>query len=260
MFGAVQFPMRVIGNSSDYLHQPAAEVQKSGVYRAAERVYNTSIVWTTLSTSYLLLCGTVTVLVPNPVSIGMTCTALTLLSWQIANQWRRIFFEAVVSYEMALVKIMPSHYAWSTHVDDDLILSAIPCEEHDVAAVVDMTTKQELLPRIHIVPVSEEQYRLKGTSYLRLEVPDLCPVSVEKIEEGVQFLLKARRNTSKPVLVNCKSGRQRSAVVAAAYLLKTRDHMQTVQQAVAYLKKRRPQVSPTQGQLRELSRWLEKYN
>ena len=82
-----------------------------------------------------------------------------------------------------------------------------------------------LSPLAHAAPHAQppwlhsELYELHGIEHLRLQVPDMSPVSAEQVEKGVEFIARMRRqHPGKQVLVHCKCGMGRSACVAVAYL------------------------------------------
>jgi protein-tyrosine phosphatase len=107
-------------------------------------------------------------------------------------------------------------------------------------AVVDLTCE---LPR-----------RSPSSDYLCLPTWDVTPPSPQALEAGVAFLLEHRRR-GRPVLIHCAHGRGRSTVLLLAALVASGDHPGW-QEALAAVRRGRPQVRLSRAQQRALERRL----
>ncbi len=75
---------------------------------------------------------------------------------------------------------------------------------------------------------------------------------VEWLGRVVEFIA-AQRQAGRTVYVHCLAGVNRSAAVATAYLM--REHGWTRDEALAFLRAKRPQVQPDSSLLRLLAEW-----
>jgi len=83
---------------------------------------------------------------------------------------------------------------------------------------------------------------------LRIPVADLTPPTLDQIIMSVS-LIESAVKVGKKVLIHCKEGIGRSAVIAAAYLVKSG---MSVSRALRLLRKARPQVGPNWSQIQVL--------
>lgn len=88
-------------------------------------------------------------------------------------------------------------------------------------------------------------------TYKSLEILDTVEFNILSIlDEALEFIDSAL-NTQNKVLVHCFAGKSRSATVVCAYLMKK--HSMRLEQAIAFLKSKRPCIMPNQGFLFQLS-------
>ena len=84
-------------------------------------------------------------------------------------------------------------------------------------------------------------------------IPDSEPApSLSWLRDQVQFI-DTQRKAGRPVFVHCDAGVSRSGLVSAAYFM-WRDHL-TREQALAFLRQRRPIVRPNRAFMELLGEW-----
>lgn len=97
-------------------------------------------------------------------------------------------------------------------------------------------------------PESEPLPLPKGPAVRSLRVADGVPIPLAGLREGVEFI-RTQRSQGRTVLVTCGLGQSRSPAFVAAYLHETG---MTLEDALALLIRRRPQVLPHPALLRSL--------
>lgn len=112
----------------------------------------------------------------------------------------------------------------------------------------------------HIVDVrlenvdDEEHLRSHGISFLHLPTQDLCAVSQEMLDHGVEWVRRHLDRGDK-VFIHCQFGIGRSALLTCCVLVST-GH--TPVEALRIAKTNRPCVSPSPGQLEALLLWSQR--
>lgn len=106
-------------------------------------------------------------------------------------------------------------------------------------------------------PVRPKDWRTLGVSHKQLEVFDYCPVPVDKLEEGADFIHQQLQNRN--VYVHCKAGRGRSTSTIVAYVLKYRreeaerkEGSDIVQKAINLIRESRPLIRLNAKQVQNL--------
>nr|CAG4648968.1 EOG090X0GSS [Polyphemus pediculus] len=154
---------------------------------------------------------------------------------------RAIFYPSLV-YNVLMEKI--SLRQWYNHIDDHVILGALPLRSmskelvdlENVKAVVSLNEDYEL----RYLTNQPIEWKELGVENIRFQVVDMFEApSQEMLIEGVEFINK---NIAKGgnVYVHCKAGRSRSATLVGCYLMKK--HNWTPDEAVSHLKSKRPHV------------------
>jgi protein-tyrosine phosphatase len=114
---------------------------------------------------------------------------------------------------------------------------------HEVRAVVDLRSEDcddgALLTKA-------------GIRFLHLPTPDLQPVSVAMLDEGVAFV-RAHLNRGQRVLIHCQHGIGRSALLALCVLV---DGGMEPMAALTLAKDARERISPSPSQFEGWCRWL----
>lgn len=88
-------------------------------------------------------------------------------------------------------------------------------------------------------------------TYKSLEILDTIEFNILSIlDEALEFIETALNSQGK-VLVHCFAGKSRSATVVCAYLMKK--HSMRLEQAIEFLKSKRPCIMPNQGFLFQLA-------
>ncbi|HEY8592560.1 MAG TPA: dual specificity protein phosphatase family protein [Sphingomicrobium sp.] len=138
--------------------------------------------------------------------------------------------------------------SWLT--DDVALGGCFPMEradhlarEHGIGAVVDLRKEDR---------DDEERLDAAGIRFLHLPTPDLEPVTVEMLDEGVRFT-RAHTDAGIKVLIHCQHGIGRSALLALCVLV---DRGWEPLDALNHAKDRRWRVSPSRSQYEGWARWL----
>ncbi|KAK7471767.1 hypothetical protein BaRGS_00035589 [Batillaria attramentaria] len=148
---------------------------------------------------------------------------------------------------------------WYSRIDRTVLIGALPVkslveeliEEEGVKGVVSVTEEYETRG---ITP-SAKKWQEMGVQQLQIPTTDLTGTpSQSHIQAAVGFILSHRANNNS-VYVHCKAGRTRSATVAACYLVKV--HKWTPEEAVAFLKSRRPQVWLRDKQMKSVAMFYD---
>jgi atypical dual specificity phosphatase len=169
------------------------------------------------------------------------------------ESWVRNFSDQVI-FHVSLGYNLASHHQvsqpWWTELEDKkIILGALPFHERKhverlkslgVGGVLTLNKPFELQPNLIGTPVQPCDWLLNNVESLHIPTPDFCPPSPEEIKLGIEFMKKII-NSGKSVYVHCKAGRGRSVVAVVCYLMEI-DNM-TVEEAIDYVKKRRPQIN-----------------
>lgn len=118
--------------------------------------------------------------------------------------------------------------------------------EHRIAAVVDL--RGEAVPDAVVM-------RRHGISLLHLPTEDMCAVETPDLEYGIRFANEFL-DANKRVLIHCEYGIGRSATLALCVLV---HRGMPPLEALALLKKQRPQVAPSPPQFECWRAWLDSY-
>ena len=106
-----------------------------------------------------------------------------------------------------------------------------------------------------VLSLSEYADGYSAEIYRWQPIPDGDPApSVAWLGEQVAFI-DSQRKAGRPILVHCDAGISRSGLVSAAYFM-WRDHL-TREQALGFLRERRPIVNPNPGFRELLGEWEE---
>lgn len=145
-----------------------------------------------------------------------------------------------------------NHNPWFSEIAPQLWLGGAPTyprdyaflTENGITAVVNIRAERD---------DDQEFYRQRDINYLRLHVYDMTVPGSAELEAGAVFIDEQVRQ-GRTVLVHCAKGRGRSAVLLAAYLVGYRG--MTFDEAVAFMKARRPLVKQETRHRRAVERWL----
>ncbi len=94
---------------------------------------------------------------------------------------------------------------------------------------------------------------LGATYYCWLPTPDHYSPSLKQLKVGVNFLQSLVKNGIK-TYVHCQRGHGRAPTVVAAYLI---SHGKSVEEAIQFIKKRRPSVHLSQKQISALHKFTK---
>lgn len=245
--GAVaQTPIAAVG--SDKVEQ--TERNFCGRIRdVAVRILSSPTFWAVVQASLLTVFTVTAIVVPilpwvitSPIiaagAIGLTAHAV--------RYWQEIVYEVSLIFYRFMVNVLPIGWDWQNDIGDtNVIVSALPFEKTEVAAVV--SVGEEFMAKDFI--------DWADTPHLHLVANDFLPVSEENLDEGVAFIENHVKDGK--VLVHCKAGVGRSVSVVVAYLLKIH-RFNDVDKAFEYVKEYRKQANLNDAQKAAVEKWYQK--
>ena len=107
--------------------------------------------------------------------------------------------------------------------------------QRNISAIVDITAEW-----------SEANFILKNCAYLSIPVLDMCPPTLIQLRQAISWIDKEVLQHG--VFVHCAAGHGRSATLVAAYLLHA-GTVRDVQEAIAFIKTKRPKIHVNREQL-----------
>lgn len=169
-----------------------------------------------------------------------------------------------------LIENWAREYKWISEViPGKLYLSGLPRKnfgdietvkrEKNVTKVISMNELHELRKRtIPVEPVTPKDWKEHAIPQTIHQVPDFHGVPPDTINKGVEEIRREILRPKGAVLVHCLSGKGRSASIVTGYLLKYCGK-RSVDEAHAYLRRIRPQVSLNTEQIKSLTEYFDKY-
>jgi protein-tyrosine phosphatase len=161
--------------------------------------------------------------------------------------------------------LIPSRYQWSNTIVPGVVLGAIPIRERFNAQdfkdtgfnVLTLLEEFERKATWVATPLKASDYQEVDVGHKMIEACDFRALSLKQIDEGVAYI-EASLENGQEVYVHCKAGRGRSAQVVIAYVLKHGiGDVKTVDEAIAYVKQRRSQISINSHQKPALVRYKQ---
>jgi protein-tyrosine phosphatase len=144
----------------------------------------------------------------------------------------------------------------------NLLIGAYPLDQEDVAMLEHMRIKrvlnlvedQEYRPgeREHVV----ERYDAAGIEEWRLSLTDYAGLPGEELDAAIRTVSEWLDEGVR-TYVHCRAGWQRSAAVAAG-VIALRDGID-IDDALAYVQRRKPSADPLPHQREDLRRWWEEW-
>ncbi|CAD8162152.1 unnamed protein product [Paramecium pentaurelia] len=103
-----------------------------------------------------------------------------------------------------------------------------------------------------ILSICTEEKIIVGPKYqqIYLDIHDNMNSQISKVFERSYLFIENALKSQQNVLIHCAAGISRSATLVLAYLMKT--YQQTLEQALRFLKQKRPYVRPNPGFLLQL--------
>lgn len=212
--------------------------------------------------------------IPPTISKSLALFSAFFAAVLLYKKPRKIWYEATLAGVVVTSGL--GMQTWHNHVDENIILGAIPLHNkehhktlvnnHKVGAVLSLVHEFEARDSsLFSEPVLEEEWKKIGVSYLRLGVTDFQPPSIEQTHQAVNFIHQEAMN-HKITYVHCKAGMGRSAFMVICYLLKHQfrkvhlfaNEKNMVEKAIAYVKNNRPQLYLTSSQKEALNTYYEK--
>jgi predicted protein tyrosine phosphatase len=146
-------------------------------------------------------------------------------------------------------------------VDDGLVVGAYPLDGSDV----DMLSTMSVTHVLNLVQDDEYQpgqheavaaaYAGSGIEEQRLDVVDYGHLPPALLGEAVEIVLGWLERADGVTYVHCRAGWQRSAAVAAGVVAVRRNL--DIDDALAYVNRRKPTADPLPHQVRDLRAWWD---
>lgn len=181
---------------------------------------------------------------------------------------KKIVYRISLFVTIVFKAIRPNSHPWWHEVAPKLHLGAIPLKNfrHDekianrlgAKAVLSLLEDFEFKTKgIKSKPVNNYDWRRLGVTHLIIPSVDFKPLPLETLEQGVAFLEENIEN-GVSCYVHCKAGKGRSAAMVVAYLLK-KGVVNSVDEGVDYLKKKRPFISIPKHKRHTLEHYYQKH-
>jgi protein-tyrosine phosphatase len=180
---------------------------------------------------------------------------------------KSLFYAVTILRSLLLHFFWPKKYPWCQEIiPGKLWLGAIPLVNynHDlllsrkIQAVVTIVEEHELQSGLFSEPVSSKRWSELGIKQLHIKSVDFCPIAQADIQSAVSFIYE-ELSKNRGVYVHCKAGRGRSALIVVAFLLlhgkEFGIEVDTVDDAIAYVKQRRPVINMNKQQIATLENW-----
>ena len=172
-------------------------------------------------------------------------------------------------YDISLIYTVLTKKAWWGKIDENVILGAIPLDQHlktltdkeKVTHVLTLVDYFELEAGI-VCPITTQQWSDEKVNQLHIPTPDFLGVTPENIQQGVEFVEKAREEKG-IVYIHCKAGRGRSATIVVADKIKQNldkkkfTIKQILQAAIAEVKEICPDINLNPKQKASLIEYIQ---
>ncbi|KAL8600296.1 hypothetical protein ACOMHN_060914 [Nucella lapillus] len=177
-----------------------------------------------------------------------------------AEVFARVAFYPTLFYTYVMTLV--SSRQWYSRVDQWVVVGGLPIRrvarqlvaEENVKGVVSLTQDFETKD---LTP-TEEEWREMGVEQLKLSTVDFTGTpSQDKIRLAVAFIMR-HRHANHSVYVHCKAGRTRSVTVVACYLIQANGW--TPEQAVEFVKSRRPHIWLREKQLKSIATFFSSHS
>lgn len=235
---------------SEIFSKNEKEIVVASVFK---RIISSPLFWTSLAVTANVVFTFMAVATPP---LGLSIRAIILIATvvfggiaAIAKAKRKhLLYEISLAYNYINNKINPEKWTVYNKITDDLYLGRLPLkntgdhkvliERENIGAVLSVIENFENRTLgILSDPVTPEDWATLGIDQMQIETPDFCPLSVQDIERGVNYI-EENINKGVKVYTQCKAGRARSAAIVASYLIKSKK-VNTVEEAVTYVKEKR---------------------
>ena len=144
-------------------------------------------------------------------------------------------------------------FEWFNEVWDGIYLGGAPYRPSDLRWLLENNIRAVLNTTEEWVD-DEEFFKREKIFYMNIPIPDHSVHTKEQLIEAADFI-KTHHDRSKNVLVHCAKGRGRSSAIVCGYLC--RESGLSLALIIHYLKKIRPLVSMSKGQIDSVTDYLE---
>eukprot|EP00753_Platysulcus_tardus_P000717 PLAT10660.3.p1 GENE.PLAT10660.3~~PLAT10660.3.p1 ORF type:complete len:188 (-),score=52.17 PLAT10660.3:336-899(-) len=180
--------------------------------------------------------------------------ALSSISQCTPSLFRRVFFPLALGLNAVRHCLAPAQYDWFTQLQPGLLLSALPLRSQLPLLRSLALQHVFILTEAWEEAVTDRDWQLLGVQVHRMPCTDYGgSASQHQLRDAVATISRLL-DDGQTVLVHCKAGRGRSAVVCACYYVAAGD---SAAAAVARLKRARPQVSLARSQYAAVAAFAE---
>lgn len=262
---------RIELQSNDFLAQIAKRLPNDKVRGVFIRVTSSPLFWAVAQVSTLIVFATIltssTLSLPANVFVPLIGYGLIGIGCYVYHNRKELLYEITLIYTIA-TNALYHNRAWYSQITEHLVLGAIPLKDHGhlwaiskeshVSAVLSMLESFENQKQgLFTTPVLPNEWRAINVNHRQISAEDFKPVELDHIVEGVRFIHE-HIEKHETVYVHCKAGKGRSATVVICYLLKHKE-FNTVDDAIAYVKQKRPEINLNLRQRAAVDAYFEKY-
>lgn len=140
---------------------------------------------------------------------------------------RQINYSVALQYSKTRHRADPVNRPWFNLIIDGIHLGALPLNElnsldyiryHNITDIICLVEEFELTKSLLHDPINREQYEENNIAFHHYPTPDYNAVPPNMITDICQQILQLQQQ-GRNVLVHCKAGKGRSAMIVAAYLV-----------------------------------------
>ncbi|XP_068237635.1 phosphatidylglycerophosphatase and protein-tyrosine phosphatase 1 isoform X2 [Palaemon carinicauda] len=166
-----------------------------------------------------------------------------MVSGTMGKIFARVTFLPSLVFTVAMEKMTTRR--WYDPIDNRVILGALPfrsmtkqlVEKEGVRGVISMNEDYEL----KFLSNMKEEWAAVGVKFLQLSTTDIFQApSLDKLQQGVDFIKDFDSRGNGLVYVHCKAGRTRSTTLVACYLMAK--NQWTPEAAIHHIKAARPHI------------------
>jgi atypical dual specificity phosphatase len=175
---------------------------------------------------------------------------------------RQINYSVALQYLKTRHRANPINRPWFNMIIEGLHLGALPLNElgsmeyiqhHNINDIICLVEDFEITKTLLHNPITQEQYNQHNIQFHHYPTPDYNPVDIQTITDICQRIHQLRQQ-GRNVLVHCKAGRGRSAMIVAAYLVMTHEQPNPLA-AINFINEIR-EINLNQAQWQRLVDWF----
>lgn len=164
----------------------------------------------------------------------------------------RLLFWPTLAWNWFVSRALGRRHWWD-RVDDHVVLGALPFASDVPRLAAEGVRAAVNTCEEYAGPAAE--YARAGINQLRIPTTDFNPPRLEDLERAVAYI-RERAERGESVYVHCKAGRGRSVTVVLCWLVESQ--RLTPDEALEYVRARRPHVGPSPEQMGRVREFAER--